>query len=127
MSVFKYSRKKTVNKVDENGKVIPLKTVNEEGVEEVVPGKFETREIWLEDYFNLDLLIRTHALENGNVIVLLNDGHEISERVPVLKNKRRPPTPDNISEERIRQWVQSELLIEKPEDVQRLYEALDKL
>lgn len=127
MRAFKYSRKKTITKKDETGASIPLKQTNAEGVEEVVAGKFETEVKWVIDYINLDLFIRTHAMEDGTVIVLLNDGHEVTDKVPVLRNKNKPATPTNITEEKIRQWVQSEILISNPDEVQDLYRTLDSL
>ncbi len=132
---FRYSRKKLVLKKDAEGNPIPLIekliTHKEDGTEtveeKVIPGRFETEEKWATDYINLGLFIRTHELENGNIIVLLQDGHEVTEKVPVLKNPKKPATRDNISEEKQRQWVQSEILLEKEEDIEKLYQMLDNI
>lgn len=133
MKAFSYERKETVNKKDENGKVIPLtqktKIQKEDGTEEEVdqpvPGKFVTEDKWVKDVMNLDYFIRVHALTDGRVVVLLDDGHEVTEKVPTLKNKNGRPVPGNIIEEKQRQWIQSEILIAKPEDVERLYKTLE--
>lgn len=129
MKSFKYSRKTTVLKKDEEGKPIPKikELLDHEGnrIQEPIPGQFETEDKWLEDRINLDYYIRTHALEDGRVIVLLDDGHEVTEKVPSLKNKNGRPVPGNIIEEKQRQWVQSEILIAKPEEIEKLYQVLD--
>lgn len=129
---FKYTRRKNVTKKDEKGQAIP-ETVTitlEDGStkEENVPGKFKTEEKSFTDYLNLTKVIRTHALENGNVIVLLDDGHEETQKVPQLKNpnKKGPVTKNDVVEVKERQWVQSEILIEGDE-VFALYEALEKV
>lgn len=130
--VFKYSRKKVVNKKDSEGKLIPvLQPVIENGITvrmDPVPGKFETEELWRTDYINLGKMIRTHEMDDGSVIVLLDDGHDETQKVPVsLKNPKKGPVEGNIVSEKQTHWVQSEILIQKPEDVQRLYNSLDKL
>jgi hypothetical protein len=135
MSAFKYSRKVTVLKKDEEGKPIPVmeKVVGEnQNPDEVeatpVPGKFETEELWKRDYINLDLFIRSHELEDGRVIVLLHDGHEETTKVAVgLKNPKKGPVKDNIVSEKQVQWVQSEIVISLPEEVELLYKKLDAM
>lgn len=130
MIPFKYSRKKRVYKKDVDGNHIPLlRTVaKEDGTTEqvVVPNQFETEEVWATDYINLSLFIRTHELDNGNIIVLLDDGHEVTEVVPTLKNPKKPYSPSNVTETKQRNWVQSEILLEKPEEIERLYNLLDQ-
>lgn len=143
MSAFKYSRKVTVLKKDEEGKPIPLKKkvlveVDIDGddaeyieptyEEVVVPGEFETEEKWKRDYINLDVFIRTHELEDGRVIVLLHDGHEETTKVAVgLKNPKKGPIKDNIVTEKQVQWVQSEIVVSLPEEVEALYKKLDAM
>lgn len=128
MIPFKYSRKKIVNKKDANGNFIPLVVKKEDGTEEVVPGKFETEEVWKTDRINLSLFIRTHELDDDRVIILLADGHEEEQRVPVgLKNPKKGMVPGNIVEQKQTLWVQSEIILEKKEDIERLYSILDEL
>lgn len=130
MIPFRYSRKKMVNKKDANGDFIPLmQPIVENGVTvrmEAVPGKFETEEVWKTDFINLDLFIRTHELDNGNVIVLLADGHDEEQRVPVgLKNPKKGMVPGNIVEQKQTLWVQSEIVLEKSEEIAKLYGILE--
>lgn len=135
MSAFKYSRKVTILKKDAEGKPIPLmhKVVGEnqnpdEVVATPIPGQFETEEIWKKDYLNLDLFIRTHELEDGRVIVLLHDGHEETTKVAVgLKNPKKGPVKDNIVSEKQVQWVQSEIVVSLPEEIETLYKKLDAM
>lgn len=128
MIPFKYSRKREVVKKYANGDPIPLVVKKEDGTEEVIPGKFETEFVWKTDTINLDMLIRTHELDDSRVIVLLNDGHEESQKVPVgLKNAKKGMTPNNINYEKQITWVQSEITLEKKEDIERLYKVLDYL
>lgn len=131
MIPFKYSRKKRVYKKDAEGQHIPLtkEVLDENGVKTqvVVPGQFETEEVWATDYINLSLFIRTHELDSGNIIVLLDDGHEVTEVVPTLKNPKKPYSPSNVTETKQRNWVQSEILLEKPEEIEKLYKLLDEL
>lgn len=136
MNSFAYKREITVFKKDENGNKIPLtekKMVRtsesmEEEVEQevVVPGKFETEKKWVEDYVNLETYIRAITLEDGRMVLMLNDGHEESRDVPVLKNKRKPATIDNITQERQRQYVCSEVVLALPEDIDRLRSRLNQ-
>jgi len=136
MTPFKYSRKKEVQKKDAQGNPIPLKQrvpVDIDGDDEevtheevIVPGKFETEFVWKTDYINLDLFIRTHELDNGKVIVLLSDGHHEDQRVPVsLKNPKKGFVEGNVVERKETVWVQSEITLEKPEEIAKLYEVLE--
>jgi hypothetical protein len=128
MNSFDYKREVTVFKLDEKGNKIPLyETVQDPSstrtdgtIDKVIPGKFETETKWVEDYVNLDTYVRAVTLEDGKVVLMLNDGHEESREVGVLKNKRKPPTPDNVTIERQRQFVCSEIIIALPEDIERL-------
>jgi len=117
---FFYTREVQVVKKDEQGNAIPLK--DEKG--EVVKGKFETEPAYREDSFNLSKVIRTHMVDDTHVIVLLDDGHEVTEKTPELKNPSKPAHPQNIIEVKSRVWVQSEISIKGEEAVQRLFEAL---
>jgi len=130
---FEYSRRKQVIKKDKDGKSIPIleKTdkVDEQGneIKEPIPGKFEMEEKIFKDKLNVEKIIRCHELDNGNVIVLLDDGHEVTEKVPIgLKNPKKGMVAGNFIEEKQRQWVQSEILIEKDE-VKAFYALLDSI
>ena len=70
------------------------------------------------DSFNLNLVIRTVAIEDGRLLVLLNDIHERAQEIPevdVRTNKVK-------SVKRQRNTFQSEIYLE-PEDVERFYAA----
>lgn len=121
MGFFSYTRTKQVAKKDENGKIIFKK--DEEGKE--LKDQPETEEKKFTDWFNLGCVIRTFTIEDDHVIVLLNDGHEQTDKIPVLKNKLKPPTPNNVVEEKQRNYVQSEISV-RGEDIARLHEALAK-
>ena len=95
MRFFSYTRSKEVAKTDETGKVILKKDA--EGKE--IPGQAETETKNYIDHFNLDYVLRTFSVEEDHIIVLLDDGHEVTEKVPVLKNKSLPARPNNIVEE----------------------------
>ncbi len=119
---FLYGRESEIRKLDEKGQPIPI--LDEEGKS---TGKFEMEKVVLHDTLDLTRVIRTHVIKEGEYIVsLLADGHEVTERTPVLKNKNKPASRDNITEEKSRVWVQSEIHI-KGEDVQRYYDALSSI
>ena len=70
------------------------------------------------DSFNINLVIRTVAIEDGRLLVLLNDIHERAQEIPevdVRTNKVK-------GVKRQRNTFQSEIYLE-PEDVERFYEA----
>lgn len=117
---FLYTREEEKKKLDENGKAIPIKDA--EGKQTGV----ETYKVSFTDSFDITRVIRTHTLEEGEkVIVLLDDGHETTEKVPVLKNKNKkgPVGPSDIVEEKQRVWVQSEIVL-RGEDVRRYFDTL---
>lgn len=117
MAHFFYTRTETVRKLDEKGNPIPTKED---------PKKFETEEKKFKDSFNLKKVIRTHALSETQIVVLLDDGHDVTEKVPTLKNPKMPPTtPGNIIHEKKTSWVQSEILVEGDE-IELLHKALEK-
>jgi hypothetical protein len=126
MSSFEYSYRREVPKRDENGKLIPLMrdVKKEDGTIEKIahPGKFEMQEKWFTDFMNLDLYIRTYTNDDDSIIVLLRDGHEVTQKTPTIKGmtKKGP----EIVEQKERVWMQSEILIEKPEEVEKLRQAL---
>lgn len=132
MKSFSYQRESIVYKKDENGNKIPLYETVEEGsstrtdgkIDKIIPGKFETESVWVEDYFNLENYVRAVTIENGSIVVMLNDGHEESREIPTLKNDKKPASLANIKMERQRQYVCSEIVISKPEDIERLREIL---
>lgn len=129
---FFYSREAQVKKLDETGKpqLLTVEVTQEDGtvVKEFVPGKFEMETVLLEDHFNLDKVIRTHMMSKDEVIVLLDDGHEVTEKVPVLKNpnKKGPISKGDVIEEKQRIWVQSEIVL-KGADVEAYYAALREI
>jgi len=123
---FFFNRETTVKKEDEKGNPIPLKVKvkklegnREVEVEEVVPGKFETEKVTVKDNFNISKVIRSHTVKPGHVVVLLDDGHEEAQDIPVQKGR-------NIEMTRQRNWVQSEISL-KGDDVTRYYEALSQV
>ena len=116
---FTYTRTKNVAKKDVDGKPVLKKDADGNDIEGQPEVEFKT----LTDIINTDKIIRVHMLEEDHVIVLLDDGHEVTEKVPVLKNKKLPPRPDNVIEEKQRSYMQSEISI-KGEDVQKLYTLL---
>ena len=130
MVQFFYDREEKVRKLDETGLPIPITRkipgVNEGDpeIDEPVPGQFEIETKIRRDSFNIDAVIRSHMVNDDHVIVLLNDGHETTEKVPILKNKLKPATPNNIIEEKQRMWVQSEIHL-KGKDVKRYYSRYD--
>jgi len=132
---FFFKREATVKKLDEQGSPIPLtqkvkKEIDgvETEVDEVIPGKFETEVKIYEDNFNLSKVIRSHTVSEGQLIVLLDDGHEETQKTPVLKNpaKKGPITKNDIIEEKSRVWVQSEIML-TGDDVPAYYAALKEI
>lgn len=67
--------------------------------------------VW-EDSFNLDKVIRSMEFEK-EIVVLLDDGHEQADEVPV-RNKK-----GGVDYVRQRVWSQSEIHIKDPEDKER--------
>lgn len=125
---FKYSREVEKLKKDADGKNIPIthEVPQEDGSikVEAVPGKFETEKHILKDVFNVDNVVRVHMVEQDHVVVLLNDGHEITDVVDQkLKNPKKPPTRDNVESVKGRVWIQSEISI-KGAEVEELYKVL---
>lgn len=118
MSHFKYSRVTKVAKKDENGSAIPI--LDEKGLP---TNQVETEEKVFQDTMNLDMVIRSYRASEEKLIVLLKDGHETTEKTPVLINPKKPPVESNIREEKVRMWVQSEILL-YGEDINRFFEAL---
>jgi len=69
------------------------------------------------DSFNIDLVIRSRELEDGRLIVLLNDMHERPDNMPVTNSKGK------ITGTRVVKNVyQSEIFLELW-DVERFYKA----
>lgn len=54
-----------------------------EGTENIVESTYR-------DSFNLDMVIRSVTLENGQVVVLLNDVHEQIQQVPIMNSNNKP-------------------------------------
>lgn len=78
-------------------------------------GEEKPDEIVWEDSFNMNKVIRSMSFKD-DLVILLDDGHEASEEVPV-KNKR-----GGIDYQRQRMWVQSEIHLKDPEDMKRYKE-----
>lgn len=117
---FIYHRKEKRNKLDEHGNPIPL--LDEQGN----PAGFEQEDLVLTDHFDMTRVIRTHSLSPTQCIVLLDDGHEITESVPKLRpgvKKDRGIKPGDIIEKDVVRWVQSEILLEG-DDVRRYFDRL---
>jgi hypothetical protein len=70
------------------------------------------------DSFNLNKVIRTVAIEDGRLLVLLDDLHERAQETPDVD----PRTNKVKGIKRQRNTFQSEIYLEG-EDVQRFYEA----
>ena len=68
------------------------------------------------DSFNINLVIRTISIEDGRLLVLLNDLHERAQEVPDID----PRTNKVKGVKRQRNTFQSEIYLE-PEDVERFY------
>ena len=132
MRSFSYQRESILYKKDEKGNKIPVietivdpsSTRTDGTIDRVVPGKFETESVWVEDYINLENYVRAVTIENGSIVIMLNDGHEESREVPTLKNDKKPASMANIKMERQRQYVCSEIVISKPEDIERIRDIL---
>jgi len=120
MKAFKYKREVTVAKKGEDGQPIPR--LDEHG--NVMEGLYEIEKTIAYDVINLDLVVRSYQMAEDQVLVLLNDGHEVTEKQRALKNAKRPPTIDNIIEVKERVYVQSEILL-TGEDIERFYSALE--
>jgi hypothetical protein len=118
---FKYTRTKKEIKKDELGEVVYQ--LDETG--QKIKDNPEYVETKFTDVFNLDLVIRVHMISKDHVVILLNDGHEESQNITTVKDKRKPPTGTNLIETRQRQFVQSEISI-FGDDIPKLYEILDR-
>ena len=119
MNHFAYSRKDVVLKLNEENQPIPILDENKLPL----PNQFEKTEVSRVDTMNLDCVIRSYRKTDTELIVLLNDGHEATEKVPMLINPKRGPVEGNIREEKSRVWLQSEIIISDG-DIERFYVAL---
>lgn len=81
------------------------------GTEEVPDSTKEFR-----DSFNISSVIRSRTMEDGKVLVLLNDIHERSENVPDINIK----TNKMVGYKRERNTFQSEIFL-SPLDGERFY------
>ena len=80
-----------------------------------IEGK-ETKYVSYRDSFNVEMVIRTIGLDEGNILVLLNDIHQRPREVPI-KNAKGEIT----STKREVNTFQSEVILSK-EDAERFYE-----
>lgn len=71
------------------------------------------------DSFNINKVIRTVAIEDGRMLILLDDLHERAQETPDVD----PRTNKVKGIKRQRNTFQSEIYLEG-EDVQRFYEAM---
>lgn len=70
------------------------------------------------DSFNINKVIRTVGIEDGRLLILLDDLHERAQEVPDVD----PRTNKVKGVKRQKNTFQSEIYLE-PEDVQRFHEA----
>ena len=70
------------------------------------------------DSFNINKVIRSVAIEDGRVMILLDDLHERAQEVPDID----PRTNKVKGVKRQKNTFQSEIYLE-PEDVERFYNA----
>lgn len=70
-----------------------------------------------EDFFNVDTVIRGMTLEDGRVLLILNDIHERVEEVPKLNAKKTHQIGTKVQ----RRTVQSEIYLDK-EDGARFFD-----
>jgi len=70
------------------------------------------------DSFNINKVIRSIAIEDGRVLVLIDDLHERAQEVPDID----PRTNKVKGVKRQKNTFQSEVYLE-PEDVERFYKA----
>lgn len=68
-----------------------------------------------QDSFNVNKVIRTLSLEDGTVVVLLDDMHERAQEVPNVN----PKTRKVIGTKMQRQTVQTEIVLENEFDIIR--------
>lgn len=119
LKFFSYTKTKQEVKTNEKGEVI-YKLDGEGNPIKTEPELLETH---VTDWFNLNLIIRVWSIEKDHAIVLLNDGHEESQVIPVLK-KDKKPNADSF--QRQRKYIQTEIEL-KGEDVKRLHTVLTEL
>jgi hypothetical protein len=72
------------------------------------------------DSFNINKVIRSREMEDGTILVVLDDFHEEMQEVPGFHPKTRKPTGVYVKE---RNTYQSEILLSK-DDGQRLYKII---
>ncbi len=72
------------------------------------------------DSFNINKIIRSREMEDGTVLVVLDDFHDEMREVPGFHPKTRKPTGVYVKE---RNTYQSEIMLSK-EDGQRLYNVV---
>jgi hypothetical protein len=70
------------------------------------------------DSFNVEKVIRTVAMDDGRIMVLLDDLHERAQEVPDLD----PKTNKMKGYKRVKNTFQSEIYLD-PEDAARFYQS----
>lgn len=70
------------------------------------------------DSFNINSVVRSYQVDDNQVYVMLNDGHEESREVPDYSNSGKEK-----GVKRERQWILSQILIEG-EDIARFRKVL---
>lgn len=73
------------------------------------------------DAINLQKIIRVVTLENGQVLILLDDIHNRITQEPVTNKQGKVTSMKNTTG-----TYQSEIYISKEEDIKRLYELTNK-
>jgi len=97
---FAYTRKEKVNKPQINGEEQPVEFKD------------------MIDTFNMDMVIRTVAMVNGNRLVVLNDFHEELRDVPQFNKKR-----EYVGVKKERNVYQSEITLDA-EDAERYMDLI---
>lgn len=69
------------------------------------------------DSFNVDKVIRTMAVDDGRLLVLLDDLHERAQEVPDID----PKTNKMRGQKRVKNTFQSEIYLD-PADAERFYQ-----
>lgn len=127
MKFFSYTREVKVKKLDESGNPIP-KQVDVDPtkiVQEAKPIEYETETKYFEDFFDIERVIRGVSTKENQMVILLDDGHEVTEATPRLKDPRKAATPSNVQYEKQRNWVQSEITLtgDDAERFRKVYKA----
>lgn len=64
------------------------------------------------DSFNINKVIRSYNLENGNLLVALDDFNEQIDRIPIISNKGKTTDYKNL-----KRIASSNIILENPDDI----------